>query len=458
MAETQQGPLDRLLGLFSEVRPGEGARALTMLANIFLILVCYYIIKTVREPLILTTAVPQWLRELGVSGPAEVKTYAAAGQALMLMGFVPVYSWFASRVDRMKLLFGVTAFFVTNILFFAAALQAGIAYIGVFFYVWVGLFSLSIIAQFWSYANDIYTKDAGNRLFPIIGVGMTVGSPVGAWIAGRMFSAQFSPHLMLYLAAAILLATSGLYAASNRTGSVSSRRAAAAEAPIGGRGAFSLVFSSRYIGLIAVLLILLNVVNTVGEFILSDMVVASAAEAGRTNPSFDTGAYIGAFYGNYFLWVNLLAVALQILVAPRLIKKFGLAGVLFALPFIALGAYGVIAFGATIAIVRWAKTAENATDYSIMNTAKQLLWLPTSREEKYKAKQAVDSFFVRIGDLAAAVVVFIGTSWLALEGRGFAALNVGFAFVWLAIAVALLRENRRLSASASEERAAPRVA
>ena len=444
-----------MLGLFSDVRPGEGARAVTMLLNIFLILVCYYIIKTVREPLILTTAVPEWLKRIGVSGPAEVKTYAAAAQALVLMGFVPAYSWFASRVDRMKLVFGVTAFFVANILLFALALQAQVEYIGVFFYVWVGLFSLSIIAQFWSYANDIYTKEAGSRLFPIIGVGMTVGSPVGAAIAERMFSAQLSPYLMLYLAAALLLATAGLYAASNRTGS-STHHAAADGAPIGGRGAFSLVFSSRYIGLIAVLLILLNVVNTVGEFILSDLVVGAATEAGRTNPSFDTGAYIGAFYGNYFLWVNLLAVVLQIFLAPRLIKKFGLAGVLFALPFIALGAYGVVAFGATIAIVRWAKTAENSTDYSVMNTAKQLLWLPTSREEKYKAKQAVDSFFVRIGDLAAAVVVFIGTSWLAFEARGFATLNIGFVLVWLVIAVVLLRENGKLSARTSEGQPSPR--
>ena len=444
--EARPGLLDRMLGLFSEVRPGEGPRAFTMLLNIFLILVCYYIIKTVREPLILTAAVPEWLQRIGVTGPAEVKTYAAAGQALVLMGFVPAYSWFASRVDRMKLVFGVTAFFVANIVLFALALQAQVEYIGMFFYVWVGLFSLSIIAQFWSYANDIYSKDAGNRLFPIIGVGMTVGSPVGAAIAERMFRAQFSPHMMLYLAAAILLATAGLYAASNRTGSVS-RQAAAGGAPIGGRGAFALVFSSRYILLIAVLLILLNVVNTVGEFILSDLVVGAAAAAGSNDPSFDTSAYIGAFYGNYFLWVNLLAVALQILVAPWLIKKFGLAGVLFALPFIALGAYGVIAFGATIAIVRWAKTTENATDYSVMNTAKQLLWLPTSREEKYKAKQAVDSFFVRIGDLAAAVVVFLGTSWLAFEARGFATLNLVFVVVWLAIAIALLRENRKLSAN-----------
>jgi AAA family ATP:ADP antiporter len=449
-AEAHPGPVDRTFGLFTEVHPGEGLRALTMLLNIFLILVCYYIIKTVREPLILTTAVPGWLASLGVTGPAEIKTYASAGQALMLMGFVPAYSWFASRVDRMRLVFGVTAFFVLNIVLFAVALQADVQYIGMFFYVWVGLFSLSIIAQFWSYANDIYTKDAGNRLFPIIGVGMTLGSPVGAWIAERMFRAQMSPHLMLYLAAALLAATAALYAASSVTG-VSGRKTATADAPIGGRGAFALVFSSRYILLIAGLLILLNVVNTVGEFILSDMVVGSATAAGRNDPSFDTGAYIGAFYGNYFLWVNLLAVALQVLVAPRLIKAFGLAGVLFALPFIALGAYGVIALGASIAVVRWAKTAENSTDYSVMNTAKQLLWLPTSREEKYKAKQAVDSFFVRTGDLVAAIVVFLGTTLLALEARGFALLNLGFAVVWLSIAVVLLRENARLSASTPGE-------
>jgi AAA family ATP:ADP antiporter len=444
------GPFDRLLGVFTDVRPGEGARAVTMLVNIFLILVSYYIIKTVREPLILTTDVPEWLKALGIAGPAEVKTYAAAGQALVLMGFVPAYSAFASRVDRMKLVYGVTAFFVANILLFALAVHAEVDHIGVFYYVWVGLFSLSIVAQFWSYANDIYTKDAGSRLFPVIGVGMTAGSPVGAWIAERMFHAHLSPHLMLYLAAALLASTTALYFVVNRTGATPGQ-AAAAKAAIGGKGAFALVFSSPYIRLMVVLFILLNIVNTVGEYILSHMVVAHATQAAAADPSFDKNAYIGGFYGSYFLWVNIAAVVLQMFVAPRLVKRFGLGGVLFALPFIALGAYGFVALGATIAIVRWAKTAENATDYSVMNTARQLLWLPTSREEKYKAKQAIDSFFVRLGDMTAAFVVFAGTSWLALEARGFAMVNVGFVMLWLALAFVLWRENRRLSAARADE-------
>jgi ATP:ADP antiporter, AAA family len=443
------GPLDRLLGLFSDVQPGEGGRALLMLVNVFLILVSYYVIKTVREPLILDSEVPGFLQALGIHGSAEVKTFAAAGQALVLMLFVPAYSWFASRVTRMKLIVGVTLFFVANILAFAFAVHAGIPFVGVAFYVWVGFFSLSIIAQFWSYANDVYTKEAGNRLFPIIGIGATAGSPIGAWMAGRLFDAHVPAHVMLYLAASLLLATLVLYVAVNRKASAPATTTAgpspADQSTLGDRNAFSLVFGNRYILLIALLLIVLNVVNTVGEYILSHLVVEHASELAAANAGFDKGAYIGAYYGAYFFWVNVIAVLLQAFVASRLVKRFGLAGVLFALPLIALGAYGVVAVGATMAIVRWAKTAENSTDYSVMNTAKQLLWLPTSREEKYKAKQAVDSFFVRLGDLTAAFVVFACTTWVTLDASGFAIVNLCFVAVWLVLAVALVRRNRQLA-------------
>src|SRR3954453_12344271 len=93
-----QSRLDRSLALFTEVRSGEGATALLMLANVFLLLVCYSVIKTVREPLIL------------LGGGAEVRSYAAAGQALVLMALVPFYGYVASRVDRIKLIVGVTLF------------------------------------------------------------------------------------------------------------------------------------------------------------------------------------------------------------------------------------------------------------------------------------------------------------------------------------------------------------
>ncbi len=164
--------LDRTLSMFADVRPGEGATAVLMLVNIFLLLICYSVIKTVREPLIL------------LGGGAEVRSYAAAGQALVLMGFVPLYGWVASRVNRARLLVAVTLFFIACIELFAVGVAARLPYIGVAFFIWVGIFNMSLVAQFWSFANDIYSKESGERLFPIIMIGMTAGAPLGS-LRGR---------------------------------------------------------------------------------------------------------------------------------------------------------------------------------------------------------------------------------------------------------------------------------
>src|SRR5438045_4198941 len=190
--------LDRSLSFFTDVRAGEGATAALMFVNILVLLCCYSVIKTVREPLIL------------LGGGAEVRSYAAAGQALLLMGFVPLYSWFASRVNRARLLVGVTLFFVVCIELFAFAVAAGVPYVGVAFFIWVGIFNMSLVAQFWSFANDLYSKDAGDRLFPIIAVGMTAGAPLGSLAAGRLFHSGAAPSMILQVAAVLLAASIAL--------------------------------------------------------------------------------------------------------------------------------------------------------------------------------------------------------------------------------------------------------
>src|SRR5512132_2888475 len=196
---TTRTRLDRALSLFTEVREGEGAFALLMLVNIFLLLVCYSVIKTVREPLVL------------LGGGAELRSYSAAAQAVVLIAFVPLYSWLASRVDRTKLLVGVTLFFVACIELFAAAVTARVPYVGVAFFVWVGIFNISLVAQFWSFANDLYSKERGARLFPLIVIGMTAGAPLGSLAAGRLFHSGLAPELILQVSAVLLTVTAGLY-------------------------------------------------------------------------------------------------------------------------------------------------------------------------------------------------------------------------------------------------------
>jgi AAA family ATP:ADP antiporter len=129
------------------------------------------------------------------------------------------------------------------------------------------------------------------------------------------------------------------------------------------------------------------------------------------------------------------------------VKRFGISGVVLALPIVALGVYGVAAAGAGLVALRILKTAENSTDYSVMNTAKQMLWLTTTRVEKYKAKQAIDTFFVRTGDLLAAALVFLGTHVVTLSVAGFAWSNIVVVLIAMGVALMLVRENRRLAAS-----------
>jgi AAA family ATP:ADP antiporter len=315
------------------------------------------------------------------------------------------------------------------------------------FFIWVGIFNIALVAQFWSYANDIYSKPAGERLVPVIAIGMTAGAPLGSFIAGRLAQAQVPIQLILQVSAALMVVSLALYLTVNAR---EARRATAPEdaSALGGPSGFALVLQSRYLKLIALLIVLLNVVNTTGEYMVSSLVAQQARAAAAADSSFNQEAWLGAFAGSYQLWVNLLALTLQFFVTSRLVKYLGLRGALLMLPLIALSGYAVIAAGVSFAVVRWVKTAENATDYSVMNTARGLMWLPTSREEKYKGKQAVDTFFVRTGDLLHAALVYVGTHWLALHVSGFALVNVVLTLVWLGVALLILGENRRLAAAA----------
>jgi len=185
-------------------------------------------------------------------------------------------------------------------------------------------------------------------------------------------------------------------------------------------------------------------VNTTGEYFVSELVSRHAGELSAADPRFNAEAYLGSFAGSYQFWVAVAAFLLQALVASRVVKYLGLPGVLLALPLIALGGYTVIAAGVTFAVVRWIKTAENATDYSIMNTARQLLWLPTTREEKYKAKQAIDTFFVRIGDVLSGLIVFVGAGLLQLSVSRMALVNVAIVLAWIGVALIVLKRHRAL--------------
>jgi AAA family ATP:ADP antiporter len=420
--------MSRALSLVTELRPGEALAAFLLATNVFLLLGSYYVLKTVREALILSEA------------GAEVKSYASAGQALLLLGVIPAYGYLASKVNRNQLISWVTLFFISNLAIFYGLGSAGIA-IGVPFFLWVGIFNVLVIAQFWAFANDLYDSDSGNRIFPIIGIGSSLGAWAGASAASRWFEVM-NPYQLMIIAAVGLLFCILLTRLAERK--AENRRAASA--PISGKGGFQLVLGSRYLLFIALMVLLFNMVNSMGEYMLGSLVetdVQNQVAAGTIQES-DAGSVIGAFYGSFFARVNLIGLLVQAFVVSRIFKYIGVRGALFILPVIALGSYGLMALFPVLGVVRIAKILENSTNYSVQNTARHALFLPTAREAKYKAKAAIDTFFWRAGDMLQAGVVLVGTQ-LALTTQQFAGVNIAFIVVWLFVVVTIYREHRKLA-------------
>ncbi|MEZ5066062.1 MAG: MFS transporter [bacterium] len=435
MAEAPpRSPLERFLTAFADVRGGEGGTVLLLTANVFLLLTTYYLVKPVREALILA------------GGGAELKSYTSAGQAFLLLFAVPAYASLASRVNRRRLIDVVTVFFAICLVAFWALAKAGVPYLGVAFFLWVGIFNLMVIAQFWSFANDVYSPEQGKRLFAIVAFGASIGAVAGSGIAGQIIR-WIGVEAMLLVAAALLVASLGLtHAVEARQGGAKATGAEPVEAePLGNQGAFRLVLGNRYLLLIAVLMALLNWVNTTGEYVLGSVVQSEAARHAVDGAA--ERAWIGEFYASFFFGVNALGLTLQLIFVSRILKYLGVRFALLVLPVLALGAYGLLSFVPVLAAVRWAKTAENATDYSLQNTVRNVLFLPTTREEKYKAKQAIDTFFVRSGDLLSAALVWVGTTWFAFGPRNFAMVNLVLVVAWILIALAIGREYLRKTAA-----------
>jgi AAA family ATP:ADP antiporter len=456
--------LERGLRVFTDIRAGEGPTAIVLFANVFLILCAYYFIKPLRE---------SWIAVSDVAGLSkmEVKAYSSFGQSLLLAGVVSVYGRLSARWSRGTLITRCTlacmaclvAFWLVQPGFLLANLPGS----GIAFYLWVGMFGVFIVAQFWAFAADLYADERGGRMLPLIGIGATAGAAAGSLLTEMLVTSQWFDSGSLLLIATIPLGTSILLTrvadvrgpvGTPRHQRVRSTKPAASG---DGRGALTFVLSHRYLLAAALVALMTNWVNTNGENLLFRVVQDALDQERATRGITDPAATItfvregtAAFYGNFYFWVNVSALVLQALVASRLLAYGGFGAIFLLLPTIALVSYSSMAFVPLLWMVRVMKVAENSVDYSINNTARQVLWLPTTADMKYKAKPVVDSLFVRLGDGFAALTVMLGVHLLALSTRSFFLLNVALALGWLAAALVIVREHGRLTTPRTDAEAA----
>ena len=417
----------RTLRSFLPVQRDELAKVALLATNVFVLLTTYYVLKVVREPLIL------------LDGGAEVKAYASAGQAGLLLFVVPLFGALAARRSRLQLMVAVQTFFIGCLVAFYVLARAHVP-VGIAFYLWVGVFNVLVISNFWSFAADLFTKDQGKRLFGIIGLGGSAGAIIGALVPGLLKHHVGMYELMLVAAGGLALSTM-IYVFIERVGA--RRVGTTAPEQMDRKGGFSLVAHDRYLRLIAITLVLATIVNTTGEYVVGSLVTDASHGAA------DRGAYIASFYSSYYGAVNVVSALIQGLLVSRLIGAFGVRGALFVMPMVALGSWLVFLGRATVSMIRITKTAENSFDYSLHNTIRQALFLPTSRDAKYKAKAAIDTFVFRFADVLAGLGVVYVLVHLGIGAHGFAIINIAITLVWLALVARTGRLHDELAGNQS---------
>lgn len=467
---SELSPLERVLKIVTDVRPGEGVTALLLTANVFLLLTAYYVIKPVREGLI-----------LAMDHGAEKKSFVSAAIAVTLLFAVPAYGKVKDHVAKNKLVVGVTLFFASHLIVFWILSHTGLRKeLGLVFFTWVGVFNMMVVARFWGFANDLYTQEQGKRLFAILGIGASLGSAVGAYVTKFLKSAVGLGVFELLLVAAGFLGASALISQvvhvrekrrqegdaqllAQKEAEKKAKAVEEAEAKEHPQGGFTLVARNRYLILLAAFSLVFTIVDTNGEYILSNLAEDAATEAaqqqniGKDAIDAFTEGYIASFYGSFYLWVNVLGLFIQTFLVSRIVKLGGLKVSFFVYPVVALlSSVNNVFTPALLGVPRLTayrptKTMENAIDYSLNNTVRNMLWLPTTTEMKYKAKQAVDTFFVRMGDVASAGLVFVFGSRLSWGVERFSMINIVLVVTWLFIAAGIVRQNAVLTAKKEEE-------
>jgi len=419
---------ERALNLISVVKPGEGKSCLLLSLNAAVLMACFYLLKVIREPLILSY------------GGAEFKSYATAYQALVLMALVPLFSYFYHRFSdsdvRSLITNRVLLFFTSNLIIFTVLQFLGIN-IGMAFYVWLGIFSVMVIAQFWAFAADSYNVRCGQRLFVILAVGATFGSWLGSKLAGPIFPYIGIVGIMI-LATVLLLFSIVL---THRTPATIPIAALNNESPKDDDSlnkwldGFTVVFQSRYLMLIASFVMILVFINSTGEYILARLVQEQSVSLYDPSNKAAIEIWQGQFYSTYYSWITLGSFVLQLFVVSRLISWIGLRGSVLILPGIMIIGYGMMMFFPIFSVIRYVMTMENSANYSIQNTTRHALFLPVPRKQKYLGKTTIETFFYRLGDLFYGGFIFVSTQYFDLPISAFIISNLILAVFLFGLAI-----------------------
>jgi AAA family ATP:ADP antiporter len=417
--------LKKLFAKIVDVKPDE-VRALWLgFFFHFLILTGYYITKPIRD-------------SIGAGSSMDALPWMFTATLVVMIFANAAYAAIVARMSRRRFIPLAYGFFIFVFVLFFLAMRIRPAaeqmWIGRGFFVWVSVFNLFNTAVFWAFMTDLFTVEQGKRLYGFIAVGGTLGAILGAYIT-KHYVSQIGPAYLLIVAAAMFVFAGFLVRFFPR-GFTIEDEGARPEEPIGGSvwSGIGHICRSPYLMGLAATMLLYTTTSTWAYFQQSDL----------ARQAFKTTNDRTQFLATLEIWVNTITVLIQIFLTGRLLKWFGVAFTLVALPLLSMVGFGAMGVAASLAMLAVFQVARRAAAYALMRPSREILFTVLRREDKYKVKSVTDTLVYRIGDQLG--------SW---SYRGFHDLGFGLnviswvavpvAAVWVALSVWLARKQRELA-------------
>jgi AAA family ATP:ADP antiporter len=406
------------------VLPAERAALALGFAFHFCVLASYYLVRPLRDA-------------LGLEGGVDRLQWLFTATFVVMLLMVPVFGALASRLPATRFVPLIYRAIAVSMLVFGLLIGNRVApvTVGQVFFVWISLYNLFIVSIFWSVLVDRFSSEQGRRLFGCIAAGGTLGTFIGPLLAATM-ATRLGP-LALTLAAALLLelAVRCYRGLLSRTRSQAGTRVLD-ERRLGGSmlAGITLILRSPYLlGLVAFMLLHTSAA-TLLYFEQGRIVAGSYADVGSRTQ----------FFAMVDLLVSALTLICQLLLTAPLIRLLGIGGALLVMPLATVLAFGVMALAPVPASVALAQGLRRAVEFGIVRPAREVLWTVVSREEKYKAKNVIETLVYRVGDAASG---WLSTGLTAM-GAGFglvAVVVVPFAGLWGGLCLWLARRQARMA-------------
>ena len=427
----------RVVALSSvQVEPGEG-RALSWSFSYFFALLCsYYIMRPMRD-------------EMGILGGVENLQWLFTGTLLAMTVAIPMFGWISSRFPRRQFLPYVYLFFIAMLVLFYFLLNSAFAqvYVARAFFIMASVFNLFVVSVFWSFMADLYSNTQARRLFGFIAAGGTVGALAGPAITTMLVQPFGADNLLLVSAAFLLWAIVCITKLTTWSATQAVTQGAVGQQPVKiaaqqdeliGGGAWSgltMVLRSPYLLGICLLMLLFTTLATFLYFMQAQII----------RDAFTDSAQRTSVFAAIDLAVNALTLITQLFVTSRLIKWFGLAAVLALVPLLLSLGFAALGLSPVLAVLLLVQVIRRAGNYAIMRPAREMLYVVLSREEKYKAKNFIDTVVYRTGD-AISAWVYAGMRSLGMSLSSIAFIAVPLALVWAWLAFGLGRQQSKRAA------------